>query len=382
MGYKQDAEEQIEAFQITRINGQPTDEDIDKLVNELTECAATIPTTNGGGSHGHMGMLIEDAEYRTFSTNGDPFTIPTNPGAYPLNPSNDAITRERQIAEHKMEVKEFETYLGVANALRKKIREAIDPEWLESIRHTSMGFSHLTPMQMIEHLRLGGAVLDYMDVSELNDKLTEPWDGVENPATKFARDDIIERQLIKAGLPNQQPLRLALMLARIKSMGEYDNAVREWDNKPAADKTFANFRPFITLEFTKRNKSQDTAKNAGFGIANAATTLQQQQLQQLQLNQAAETALAYATLAESMKDSHKESMEQMLKMFKDILGTLPVSGKGTAPAPATAATAQRPKCPHCNLRHVKPEECWELEANASKRPANWKPAAERKKKDT
>ena len=38
------------------------------------------------------------------------------------------------------------------------------------------------------------------------------------------------------------------------------------------------------LEFTKRNKSLDTAKNAGFGIANAATTLQQQQLQQLQLN--------------------------------------------------------------------------------------------------
>jgi hypothetical protein len=106
-------------------------------------------------------------------------------------------------------------------------------------------------------------------------------------------------------LPNQQPLRFALMLARIKSMGKYDNAVREWDNKPAADKTFANFRPFITLEFTKRNKSQDTAKNAGFGIANSATTLQQQQLQQLQMNQAAETALAYATLAESMKDSHK-----------------------------------------------------------------------------
>jgi hypothetical protein len=72
----------------------------------------------------------------------------------------------------------------------------------------------------------------------------------------------------------------------------------------------------------------------------------------------------------------------MLKMFKDILGTLPSAGKGAAPASASAPTSQRPKCPHCNLRHIKPEECWELEANASKRPANWKPAAERKKKDT
>jgi hypothetical protein len=134
------------------------------------------------------------------------------------------------------------------------------------------------------------------------------------------------------------------------------------------------------LEFTKRNKLQDTAKNAGFGIANAATTLQQQKLQQLELNQATKTALAYTTLAESMKDSHKESMEQMLKMFKDILGTLPTADKGTAPTPVPAPNAQRPKCPHCNLRHVKPEDCWELEANASKRPANWKPVAERKKR--
>eukprot|EP00804_Cyclotella_cryptica_P025159 CCRYP_013002-RA/>CCRYP_013002-RA protein AED:0.40 eAED:0.39 QI:0/0/0/1/1/1/2/0/274 len=274
MGYKQGAEEQIEAFQITRINGQPTDEDIDKLVNELTECAATIPTTNGGGSHGHMGMLIEDAKYCTFSTNGEPFTVPTNPGAYPLNPSSGAITR--------------------------------------------------------------GAKLQNTN-----------W-------------------------------KLALILASVKSTGEYDNAIREWYNKPTADKTFANFHPFITIEFTKRNKSQNTAKNAGFGIANAATALQEQQIQQLQLNQAAESALAYAALAKAMKDSQKESMENMMKMFKDILGALPpAAGNGT---PAT--NGQRPKCPHCNRRHIKPEECWELEANASKRPANWKPAAEHKKKDT
>lgn len=119
-------------------------------------------------------------------------------------------------------MKEFDTYLGVANALRKKVREAIDPEWLESIRHTSMGFSHPTSKQMINHLCLGGAVLDYMDVSKLNDKFTEPWDGIENPAIKFARHNIVERQLIKAGLPNQQPLCIALILVRVKSTGEYD----------------------------------------------------------------------------------------------------------------------------------------------------------------
>lgn len=50
MGYKQNAEEQIDALQITGINRQPTDEDINKLVNKLTECAAAMSTMNGGGS--------------------------------------------------------------------------------------------------------------------------------------------------------------------------------------------------------------------------------------------------------------------------------------------------------------------------------------------
>jgi hypothetical protein len=159
------------------------------------------------------------------------------------------------------------------------------------------------------------------------------------------RNDIIEHQLAKAGLPSQQPLQLALMLVQVKATGEYKNAVREWDNKTPADKTFANFCPFITMEFAKRNKAQDNAKGAGHRIANAATALQEQQLQH---NHAAKTALAYATLTEAMKENQKESMEQMLKMFKDILKNVPGTGNGNGAANPTN-TLQRTKCPHSNL---------------------------------
>lgn len=140
MGYKQDTKEQIKAVQITWIDGQPMDKVINKLVNKLTECAMTIPTMNGGGSHGHMGMLIGDAEYCTFLMGREPFIIPMNPGVYPLNPSNDAIICKQQVVEHKMELIQFETYLGIRKSLRKKIQESMDPEWLESICHMSNGF--------------------------------------------------------------------------------------------------------------------------------------------------------------------------------------------------------------------------------------------------
>ena len=217
-GFKQDAEEAIKSFHVTRIDGQPTNKDLNQLTAELSEMAATVSKMNGGRSHGHLGMLVKEMEYQSLSTRNEPFTVPTNPGAYSTTVDPDVMIRERQIAEHKFTVKEFETYLGVKNALRQKIREAGDNEWLEGIHHQSMGFAHLTPKQTLDHLKQGGMLLDYMDVSELTTKLTEPWDGNENPATRFARDDHYERQLIKAGLPNVLCLNISQALFKVTGL--------------------------------------------------------------------------------------------------------------------------------------------------------------------
>jgi hypothetical protein len=238
----------------------------------MTEMLASVPTTNGGGSHGHIGMIIEDTEYRTFSTGNQPFVIPTNPGPYPTTVDPDPATRERQVAEHKAEKEEFETYLGVLNAARQHIIRAVDPEWLEAIQSPTLGFTHLTLQQIIDHLCDAGGDLDYMDVSELIAELTKPWEVSEHPATRYARDDKYERQLIKAGLPDQQALRLSLVQAAFKATGEYDAQLREFDARPRVDRTFTNFRTFIVSEYAKRAKgTRSTVKSVGFGIANAAT---------------------------------------------------------------------------------------------------------------
>jgi hypothetical protein len=71
---------------------------------------------------------------------------------------------------------DFETYLGVKSAAWKKIIYAVDPKWLEAIRHPQMGFSQLTPKQIIDHLRTVSRDLDYTDVTNLMKQLTMPWD--------------------------------------------------------------------------------------------------------------------------------------------------------------------------------------------------------------
>jgi hypothetical protein len=184
MGIKQDTEDSLKDFEFTKIDGQPTDEDLNQLTKECINATASVSTTNRGERHGHVGMIILDAEYVAFLHNAKRFLVPTNPGAFPTTvDQTDEVVRMRQIAQHKAEQAEFETYLGVENFLRKAIVKAVDHEWIAKLESEIMGFNHKTPIKILTHLRSNGGDLDHLDVTELIEKLQKDWDHIKAPAT-------------------------------------------------------------------------------------------------------------------------------------------------------------------------------------------------------
>ena len=159
-------------------------------------------------------------------------------------------------------------HLGVENALHKKIVKAINPKWLEAIKSATLRFTHTRPLELLNHLSDGGEDLNNMDVTELMGKLTKPWEVKENPATKFAHNDKIKHQLIRAGFPAQTPLCLALTMSAFKATGKNDKQIYDFDAKPAVNHTFNTFRPFIINKHSKCTKqNRSTAKSVHFGIA-------------------------------------------------------------------------------------------------------------------
>ena len=103
--------------------------------------------------------------------------------------------------------------------------------------------------------------------------MDKAWNPTENPATKFERDDKIEQQLVKVGIPPDPHCRLALFKAAVKRFGNYDPAILEWESKPKADQAFIAFRPFIVKEFSKTTTRKLTAQATGYGIANHVDTV-------------------------------------------------------------------------------------------------------------
>ena len=365
MGILQDVFNALQAFEITKIDGQPTDDDINKLTTQLTAALVTISTTNGGGKLGHIGIVVPESRYVALSK-GTKLDRPVNPGAYPATADDDKKIREQQVAEHKAEVIEFETYMACEAWARQAIVKAIDEEWVSEKHDEDIGYQAVEPLELLDLLRDAGGDLDDLEITDLNTKMLEPWDGVEAPVTMFARADKFERQLERHSIPKQAELRLSYAVSTYQTSGQFDAAMREWHAKLSADKTFPNFRMYIQTEFTKMVKrNRSTAGSVGKGIANKAT--------EEKISDAEAQAMVIAEVANVLQAQNAEQMKNMMMMFEKLLASAQVQPV----APPTDNTPKKPRqprteCPHCSKKHANHDKCWELDSNKALRPANWK----------
>lgn len=310
MGVKEDIEDSIKDKSVTKVHGQPTDKSLSILCRELNQIAASIPTSLGGGTKGHLGLLLSNEQYRAISNNVD-FVRPNHPGIYPADVGRGAEERARAEVQHRASIREFETYLGVENALKMKIQEAVDADWLAEIEDEHLGFLQVTARQMIEHLADRGGELDFVDTTALEKERDEPWNPTEHVTTYFNRVERCKRSLAKAGITTCMNSMRNKALDAFKKSGEFKLALKDWDNKPDADKTWANLKPFFTKEYAKINRDGElTAKDAGFAGANNAQEIE------------AAYAVATADIIKQLTDSQAKQMTAMMEKQNEMLATL------------------------------------------------------------
>ena len=99
MGVRADVRDEVRKETVTKIHGQPTNKDLTILEKELIAILANIPTTLGGGNHGHAGILMDPARY--LITAGVPFVNPANPGNYPASSRSRRKRSSRSASESR-----------------------------------------------------------------------------------------------------------------------------------------------------------------------------------------------------------------------------------------------------------------------------------------
>jgi hypothetical protein len=141
MGLRSDTREELRKETSTKIFGQPKDADLTTLEKEMIAITASIPTTLGGGNHGHAGIIVEPDKY-LIMTGGINFDPPANPGIYPTGLALNAAagTRAREEAIHKELVAQYEIYRGVEQGMKDIIQDAVEADYLLEIEDKTLGF--------------------------------------------------------------------------------------------------------------------------------------------------------------------------------------------------------------------------------------------------
>ncbi len=106
-----------------------------------------------------------------------------------------------------------------------------------------------------------------------------------------------------------------MALFYLKTTGEFDAAIREWEAKPEADKTWANIKSFISTEYVKENKQ------------NKLTACQ------FKANAIDEQAEATKELIHALTENHRQQMEALIcsttEAMKEMMALVAENNKDT-----------------------------------------------------
>ena len=409
---------------LDRIVGQPTTATVNHLRQQLAKIAAAVKTTSWGGRHGHLALVLTDAEYRTVTGNPDSVVdrLPTPPiVATGLTNSTTLTNRTTITGLHNLACQEFWKQEAVDSLIVDKIvREAVDPTYVEELEDDYVGYSGQTIKTIVQHLRTEWCIVTTLEKKQAAQAFHVQWDFTSH-ITKFARELDKQQKLCRdIGVPAAEATKIQHYVESMYASEMFDDKeMQAWEIKPSSDKTWETAKThFVTIYKSKEKFNAERAARSGgyesassfFGsgshtsnnpphvphnVTSTLSTADQHSLLEYtnSLEGALENATEHAaaitldntTLLQKLDAQQKAILEQQAK-FMALLSRnnhAPVTPPTTPRTPRNRTTPITPTegrrdprfCNSCNKANVyhEDDECFALDKNKDKRPSWYKP---------
>ena len=374
---------------ITRITGIITPESIDGLENELGGAFTKLKSTQfaEGQRYGFLATVIPQEKYRIVIRDAT-----WNYAAPDLAPGVSAAQREQLVAQHKEEQTAYADYLGSQEAGKELLIYGVGDDALAPLKKQYINFGDSTIHSMILHLREKTAIK--MTTSQKFEYKAEgygkQWDPTTSITAYFTALDKFRTSLADRGISTSiDEMTMAAGARMWESEMFTEDQMVAWENKTAAQQTWQALQDYFTEKWLERRQySQATAKQSRF--KDAALAAQETAAAE---EEGEASAMMFALLQEqhkaqldAMASANQKAMDAMFERMNAIVaGNGPGPDKENTPPGGnvnpgndTGTTKRKKKkCPHCGKTVFhKAAECYELEANASKRWTGWKSVKE------
>ena len=347
---------------LTKINGRPTYQTLKTIHDEIKANVSRVQSDAGGGSNGHLGLVLTATEYALVSA--VPYVRPAQPAALNIEAGTTQHESTRLREEHKEAKRLFREANAVESAVIKQLIAAIPDIYMKQFRNvTSNAITTSVPDIFTSLFTTYGSITE----DELEEKfsslqqrvfdITEPLIGMYNEVEDLQRlatasfAPYTDRQLVNLGI------RL------IKNMHDFEKGLDTWYSLPRDSQTWVTFKTHFETAYTALLRLRGpTMRNTSFQQqANAisekllATIQKENDTLASSINAAIEEKLLNASSflnppplesedssssdssANSLSSSDPISLE-ILKALKDLKSEIVLSRKSTSTTPSK-------KCP-------------------------------------
>jgi hypothetical protein len=283
------------------VQGEPDYQTIHATRKFLQANSRAIDTHLGGGTLGHIGLIISDASYAMIdpTTAAGPtlWTSPQDPGWAPSNTDGTAaqISAARHIWEE--DVQTYWTRTSLQQALKKQIISVFEPMYLDILNDNMAGYANISARYMLDHLLETYGNITVVNLEINFEHMRRAWDPQQPVESFFKQIQDFADYSEAGGFLIGHPQQINVGYAQIFATGHFMSACRRWNEKHAIEKTWTQFKSHFAAAHRQHKQMQgESAATAGYHSANAAVSHNEDQMDEASIG--ALSNLATATAAD------------------------------------------------------------------------------------
>jgi hypothetical protein len=252
---------------LPKVTGEPTFEDLKVIWRLLNTKAMSVASYEGGGHHGHLGIIMTNEEY--FAVAVDVFPVPNNPG-----PSAAVVAgmTAAVIAEttrlHKEATQVYRTYHTVNQAIKKLIIKSFDDAYLNALSDEIVAYANCTSLQLLTHLLTYYAMIAPTELTQNYERLNAPYDPNQPIEMLFQKIQDAWEFAVAGGQPYGAAMIVNVAYTLVFNTGLFPGACWAWQSRAIAGKTWAQFKLDFATAHREFRLTKQTAHQSGFHSAN------------------------------------------------------------------------------------------------------------------
>ena len=261
---------------VDRVVGRPQHTTVKLLAEQLAPICAAFETTQWGGQHGCLKMVLGGAKYRAVLGNAQvaiaPMTKPADSATFPDgadDTAKESARKKNATLWREYRLQQAVNAIGVATVVA-----AVDSQYTDQLKRPYLGHRGLTLFRVLEHLRTWYKI-SHREKVAVKARFEAPWSETPTAHVTTFGAQLDERQIECSDLGVTVSTE-DKMLHFVQQMYESERFSRkfmdDWEDSPAA--TWTDTVAHFTDEFDKieRGEAREAERAGGdYGSAAALT---------------------------------------------------------------------------------------------------------------